>query len=223
MFFYPASMDRFALPLMFIIDPVFWLLCWIGFFLIKNSRNTHLGFRKTGLITASMFLFWWLIIAVFKYQAAALSFTSPHRVSYPGPLAPLSWLVIDKELDNYKSAVVSFFDFPQGRVMRQSIPEEMVHDEICLEFEGNVEAERSYQRYQQWAQQTICIYQEDKTCICHSMRYAFNITDQEPYFGSVRIDESGELSFLKPDSVGAWETFKHRVILGDAEPTADLE
>ncbi len=215
MFFYPLSLERFSWPLMFIIDPIFWLITFSGYFLIRKALKVGSSPQLYGATTGLVVMSWWLCMAFFKQQALALSFDSQHGNAYPGPLAPLSWLVVNEQSGKYHSALVSFFQISNPRVVHQKTHPSYVHGTICKNIKGIELAEVAFLRYQKWATETICYEQDQDHCVCHSMRYAFNLTEQTPYFGTVTIDNQGNIEFMRPDTQKAIDTFFSKIITGD--------
>lgn len=208
MFFYPLSLSRFAWPLMFIIDPVFWIITLTGLVVVMVKNKSGKPLRLYGISTGVSVLIWWFIIAMFKYKATALSFPSTQNAkAYPGPLAPMIWLVVDKQMNEYSSAMVSFFKTDAPKVMHQNISINYVHDGICDNLKGNIQAEQAFKRYQIWATETLCMNQGPDQCLCHSMRYTFGMDEQSPYFGSISLDSRGQINFLRQNTGKAIDGF----------------
>ncbi|SMF49840.1 metal-dependent hydrolase [Pseudobacteriovorax antillogorgiicola] len=221
MFWYPASFARYAWPMMFIIDPMFWLICAIG--LIQVWRNLDLPcsrVRAIGFAVFSVMVSWWTIIGIAKYKGEKLAFPNEPRqeiLSFPGPLSPLVWLVVHDHPDGYNSSIISYMTDDEARIIPQPLDNRYVSDQLCSNLSGTPEADTAYRQYQRWATWTICENTDDGGCHCHSMRYAFNLNAHEPYFGSVKIKNNGELAFIPPDRKSAGSEFFDRFMFFDVD------
>ena len=190
MLVYPLSMSRYAFPLMFIIDPVMWLILSIGSFFILRRSQEETKFRKAGIVVLAMVLGWWTVLSTFKATAEHSSF--PHSYgaeAYPAPLAPLGWLVIDHDKHPIDMSLVSFYPKIAPRVKPQAIPMKLIVNDSCQQM--GFSRSPAFYRYKRWAGDVLC---EDApsegTCICHSARYGFGVSEGRFYFGSVKIDYS---------------------------------
>lgn len=201
MFFYPAALDRFAFPLMFIIDPMVWLLTGISAVCLALFKGSpYRALRSLGLCSVTCLLAWWCLLIYSKYRSEREAFpalTQSQVLSFPGPLAPLLWLVVQNNGLAYDSSVVSFMTNNGPKVFPQTLGDSFKQDKICSKLQGVTEAEASFKRYQTWASWVICEdFIHEQACLCHSMRYVFNLKNSQPYFGSVKISGDGHIEFV---------------------------
>ena len=203
MFFYPASFERYALPLMFIIDPMFWFVGLMGVGLLMAKQDLPCRkYRFLGMGVIASMLTWWTILGVAKIQSHQFTYPSSSEAevqSFPGPLAPLLWLVVHSGSEGYDSKIVSYMSDTDAKVIPQAVPDDFYHDHLCPKLSANKTAQESYEKYKRWATYVICEDTEEQSCTCHSMRYAFSLENRKPYFGSALIKNDGNLKFIPPD------------------------
>ena len=105
MFLYPFSFARFSLPLMFIIDPIVWFLGVLGVIVLFKKRDLKCKlYRRLGFGVLLSLFCWYGVLGAAKVRAHSFSYpqvSSENIQSYPGPLAPLLWLVVKYENHEY--------------------------------------------------------------------------------------------------------------------------
>lgn len=199
MLFYPLSFQRFSWPIMFNIDPVFWIICGTGLgFIIAFKTSNRI--RLTGCLTLMGCLLWWSGLIFYKSKAESLSFPGEQPMSFPSPLAPIGWLVVNQNESSYETTLVSFFHPGKPKVMKQTLADSLYFESLCSALEDQSDAQTAFLNYKQWASHVVCQDDSQESCICHSMRYAFYLSEGTPYFGSVRIHKKGDIAFLPPET-----------------------
>lgn len=205
MFLYPLTMDRFAFPLMFIIDPILWTISILGAICIYNKRSCTVSLRKIGLSVMVLSSIWWLVLGTFKYRSESFAYAQEDTKiirSFPGPFAPMLWLVLAERSDHsYDTKVVNYFKGAVNMKHHPIDPNKFTQDTICPQV-NSPEGELAFSQYARWSSWSICESANQTNppaCTCHSLRYAFELNSGELYFGSAMIDQNGKIEFKQQD------------------------
>ncbi len=192
MFLYPFSFQRFSYPLMFIIDPFFWLITWGGlWFVVRSSPKT---IRKKALITLGSSLILWFGELYGKKSVEALSQKEVYA-SYPGPLAPLNWHTVGPEGET------SFSFFRDPKFQEHPLPSSLEKDHLCRDQPYVQEAQESFARFSEWAEYPVCepyTFDRIRGCRCYSLKYAIAQLGLVT-FGEYFIPPEGPGFFFQPD------------------------
>ena len=199
MFVYPLSMARFAYPLMFIIDPMLWLLLGVTVYFLLAKKATRIVKKRWAAAGIVALLAWCGILNYFKLTAEVVTFpASTQAEAYPAPLAPIGWLVIDHEAQPIALSLVSYYPDGTPRAKPQRLPERLRVNQLCDAI--GYSTTEGFEAYQQWAGDVFCEDSGPATCICHSARYGFSAAQGKFYFGSVEISQDS-INFVSP----AWD------------------
>ncbi len=203
MLLYPL-MERFSYPLMFIIDPFFWLCTGLTFALgyFRQSPNAWVMRLRIFAGWTTILLLWG---SEYHYKKAAESiysnqFPSRELSSYPGPLAPMVWTLLSEnpkgnELE-FHQGIVNFSKEGDQTLRSGPVPANYYHDRICPKQIGNPEALQHFEKYRQWGEKVACREQtlgQRQGCLCYSLKYSLIFLGYEG-FGAYFIDDSGQTS-----------------------------
>lgn len=112
--FWPLSRTRFALDIIFIVDPMFWVLLGVLPWLLRRR-----GWAREQAAALSLFaLVGWFLLAGMAREEAAARVEGPVHV-FPAPLAPLFWTGASYEGDEVQRYwLTPFSSEPAGRFPR---------------------------------------------------------------------------------------------------------
>jgi membrane-bound metal-dependent hydrolase YbcI (DUF457 family) len=201
MIFYPFTMDRFAFPLMFIIDPLLWLLGIAGCVALYLAKNRQPRMVKLiGTVTMGSVLILWGVEMVFKNRAERdYRETLPDGVeevlSFPMAGAPLNWnlLAIDrKRVASYTQATRSYWP-NTGTLKNWYISSAYRHESFCDSAEFSETAHKEWRQFSQWSLWSICkpmVYEKRQGCRCVPLKYGIG-TSEINTFGTYFIDHDG--------------------------------
>lgn len=201
MLFYPFSLERFAYPLMFIVDPLFWLVGGIFFILSIKLSGSSTQVHKLASAGLVAFVLLWVVEAGFKFHAEAMyrnhkpDAAQSTLISYPAPFAPLAWGIVEKNPvpEKYAQGRVSFFSgFLTPTVSIYKIPTEYKVNHFCSE-NPEPAALNAFLKYQAWAGDLACrpyTYKTQQGCQCASLKYGI-LELNFVYFGSYFIGSAG--------------------------------
>lgn len=202
MFFHPLSYKRFSLPLMFIIDPYFWLIGLTGviFLLVRRGQNVGLT-RVKGVLALSVMAGYWSYglwqKAIARELVAKVSGVTEREdiKTFPLPLAPSFWNVL--QLKDQRTPVAQYFvdlgALPEARVEPLPFPEVFTLD-AC----GPLKEGLAYQRYKSWGEWIRCREEEPRGCQCTSLKYSLPGAEIYP-FGDYTILTAEEGEFVRRD------------------------
>lgn len=207
MFFYPFSFERFSYPLMFIIDPLFWVLSGAGVLLFSlRSSWTRQAIHKIAIGALVMIFGLWSFELVFKKEAEALYLSKVgdnnqlyDLTAYPGPLSPFFWVVLGEMNDpvkKYHQAVITRFQKDlSSTYLEFPIPSSYTHEQFCSDKEYNLKAQQAFLQYQRWGEKVSCsVYTLDgkEGCRCISLKYGIPGHSDELPFSAYWISPKGE-------------------------------
>lgn len=234
MFLYPLSWARFSFPLMFIIDPLFWLISLVGiFFIYRQCNSPSISYkmirRKRACAVLLGCLVLWTVELAFKKTAQArylskVSYSPDHlpRIqSYPAPFAPVLWFILDSHFDNhskdYIQATVSFLKNETGSTILHDLPRQMKQGSFCDDQIYSPTAIQSFQQFERWGEHIACApyqWQDINGCRCLSLKYsvaALNVIT----FGGFFITPKGDSWFLPADGRGRLLEFYSKILFDD--------
>ena len=236
LFLYPFDWTRFAYPLMFIVDPLFWLMSGLAFALVwrKDGTSDTIVRRRALLGLAACCLLWSIELA-FKRTAelrAEKALKHPHDrqdpvtmrsdrlLSYPAPLAPGMWLALKASRDHsngvrFQQASVSFFT-KSNHTLVHPIPPHLRHQGMCTDQSYEESAHQAFESFKRWGEHIVCgpaVYEELSGCRCLSLKYSL-VGSGVVTFGSFFIPPSGPGFFLPSDDYRKLHDFYRRLTLG---------
>lgn len=219
MFLFPFSQIRFAWPLMFILDPLFWVISGTGFIALYlkslHSRRSVI-LRAWGCLGLIFGL--WIFEASYKFKAETIyksSVTSDPQLaggskkigkisSYPGPGAPFFWLFVEENGSRLSQGAVSWIS-PEKKpwyFWKKEIPEAFSHGALCPEDGMSEKALRAFEDFSAWSGPLVCSgYELDGIpgCRCLSLKYSLVAQDAVAY-GAWWVSKDGSKhEFLPPD------------------------
>lgn len=225
MFLFPFSKIRFSWPLMFILDPLFWLVTGFGFVIIYLRP---LSTRKNLIVRAwsclALIFGLWVFEASYKFKAesiyrqsvaqaadseGALSPVSEtesqgHLISYPAPGAPFFWLFVDEKDSRLSQGALSWIS-PERKpwyFWKEPIPETFSHGALCPEDGMSAKALNAFEDYRDWAGPLVCsayTFLDQDGCRCLSLKYSLVAQDAVAY-GAWWVSKDGSAhQFLPPD------------------------
>lgn len=219
LFLYPV-MQRFSYPLMFIIDPVFWLITGSGalavlLYLRQARKRVAFRVKQIALIALALVFTWWTTLTFYKKSAEAslLEKVAVQEVwSYPGPLAPLLWKVLGRDQEGkYHPAVYVASQTAEKKLQFIPIPIEAMSNGLCPTLAQQSLAEKKYLEYSLWAEHSVCtneIIEEKPGCFCQSLKYSFDPNYQLVAFGAWTIDVEGKTHFTRRGNEKLWDLLK---------------
>lgn len=200
MFLYPYSFARFSYPLMFIVDPLLWGISLLGAgLLLKNCKNFYY-YRKIAYIHLVLIIGLWGVENYSKNYIENMYKRSIETYgeikSYPGPLAPLYWsiLEINERPDGSHHYTQASFSFARkNSPMRfHPVPNEYVHDQLCEEMANQDLPQKSFVQYSGWGEYVVCQYKtldQKQGCGCLSLKYSLAAFDSS-LFGAFWIPQN---------------------------------
>lgn len=238
MFLYPFSWERFSYPLMFIVDPFFWLVTLGGFYSIwilnKTPTKPQIPLaRKRAIIALLSCCALWTIelsgkkkieeIALDKKSAKYREKKAEYLIdSYPAPLAPLNWHMVAYSKDRQEYWQSSFSFFREGSLETKSslhsIPSIFKMNQLCDDQVYEEAAKYEFLKFQRWAEHALCspfTFEDTQGCRCFSLKYSLADTNLVSY-GSFFIDPKGEGFFLPMEDRQHIMKFYQRAFFGQA-------
>lgn len=210
---YP-DLTRFSYPLMFIVDPVFWLITAVGaaaLWLPPAPSARRLS--RTALVTLAAVVAWWSTELAFKVEASSrhtevLGGVPPLRLdAYPGPLGPTNWKVVATTSADPSAYLPFAVSFLNGRTSALPIPEGFTTDRVCDELADTAPAVAAFDRFHRWSEQTVCrteVFEGHPGCMCQCLKYSFDPAYEVVPFGSFFIPAEGQgARVLERTDVGA--------------------
>lgn len=218
MLLFPLSRTRFSWPLMFIIDPWFWLISGSVFLFLclkrAESRRSMLIPAWSGL--ALIFLLW-SVEAGFKWdaesrfqerQAASCTEAASSVRTYPGPLAPFFWLMVGEnrcgESTVLSQAALSWIAPEQNSLFywQEAVPEGYHHQRFCPGDGFSTESAGLFENYAGWADPFVCradVINGVPGCRCLSLKYSLAAVDVVAYGGWWVSNDGSMHGFLPSD------------------------
>lgn len=198
MFLYPFSMARFSYPLLFIVDPMLWLIVGLGCFAAWRVRDRNPSRIRRVVFSAAACLALWAGIHAWVKVSAENQFTEEAALvegsarSFPLPMAPLLWLLLGKQESDH-SYVQGVYSLAADRHLHiYPVPPEFHQDKPpeSVEVEPGI-----FESFVRWAEHVVC--REDEfglvrsSCVCQSLKY--NIVQSGIVtFGAMRFTDSKE-------------------------------
>ena len=200
-FFWPFSSLRPSFPLMFIIDPLLWVIGLGGAIVLWRNPSRKSSFYIIGLMLAL-----WLGELWSKNRAEAIyrQNNTDHGtlLTWPSPGAPLFWNHLDKPLKKsdaqetlWRQAKVNLWS---GAYHPLPIPDEYQLGAICNDQEYSLETRRQFQRFAEWGEHVAC-KAENRSGImgCRCIALKFNIAaNGSGGFGQYWLPPLGPCGFL---------------------------
>ena len=208
MLLYPLSMQRFSFPLMFIIDPLFWLITGLGCLTcyLINWKSTKQRFLSA-LVTLCLIICLWGIEWSFKNRAHFLVKNIQARVqSYPMPLAPLLWNVIQLTPDSFLQHTVSFKNPAEPKIMRHSLLPFNQIDQKCQNL-TNKKSRAHLEYYKSFAELPYCLSSQDG-CHCVSLKYSIPALGKSSFAEQHFVNTPLKVSTKKRSRKDRWEKLK---------------
>ncbi len=210
MFLYPFSLHKFAFPLMFIIDPFFWITTGLGAVLVlfgkgltarDAQRRAMVGLLLTGGL-------WSIELASKAMTEKIIRQNLPNATavtSLPGPLAPINWMFYAHNAKDdsipYKQGLVHF-SLAEPYVELGDIPARYSTN-TCEQADFSDKARAAFAEFAAWTVDFVCEKNsETGSCTCHPLKFAYVIRKIFP-FGSYRIERDGRTEFIMSTD-GSW-------------------
>lgn len=215
MFLYPLSFDRFSYPLMFIVDPFFWmielgLLVYLTLCLKKPLSKKSISVRIFRLSPLVFFFYWSFLFGMQQYSLNILNTVvlqpalneeaqkyKRNILMSPGMLSPFFWHSLESyEADGaryYRQSFTSPIADKAGKIIGDG--QFILGDRFCSSFNYPESAMQAFERYQKWAEYTYCedhINQktQEPMCRCYALKYSFPQLSWAP-FGTLEVGRDG--------------------------------
>lgn len=200
MIFYPLSMFRVSYPLMFILDPLLWLIgtltCLCIYLMQRNARSPQ-ELRTASLLGLGAVALLWVFEWTQKVRAEEQVTASYPAVdfgkitSYPFVGAPLNWNIIRENDSGKLLQTLVWLREPRST----PIPNEWIHNDYCRK-PATPEAQQTFANFRRWAGPTLCREMTSPTsqqgCHCISLKYGF-ASWQSISYGSYFLNTDGAL------------------------------
>jgi len=205
MFLYPFSMARFSYPLMFIVDPLFWILSglsvWVSYQQSLSSRIRRMAMGG-GLCVLGLWGFEWH----HKKEAESHVHVPPgvtmeQIYSYPGPLAPWIW-TITVPMEGERRYLQGFVSLLSTGNSRWAWIENA--SQLCPIEADSPLALQAFERYKEWGEHVVCRADNglgQNGCLCHSLKYEVPGLNTAS-FGAYRIELDGHTELVSRPSGG---------------------
>lgn len=201
MFLYPFTMRRFSFPLMFIIDPLFWMVtgasAWLCYRQSTPTRIRRIA-AGSGFAVACLWAFE-LHHRHLAQEKIPSELASTTQYIYPAPLAPWAWSLVLATGETRSPYVQGFVSLWGQGYTRFSPTKSAYQAQLCPQLSDSSLARQAFERYKQWGEPVVCRSGESSTdlipgCMCSSLKYAF---PGEPpgFFGSYWIQADGHTAF----------------------------
>ncbi len=201
MFLYPFTMRRFSFPLMFIIDPLFWLLTGASAWLCYR-QSTPMQIRRVAAGSGFAVACLWVFELHHRHLAQEKipsELASTTQYIYPAPLAPWAWSLVLATGEARSPYIQGFVSLLHQGYTRFSPVESAYEAQLCQQLSDSPLARQAFERYKQWGEPVVCKPGESSMdsipgCMCSSLKYAF---PGEPpgFFGSYWIQADGRTAF----------------------------
>lgn len=202
MFFYPASMQRYSFPLMFIVDPFLWAISGMSFLAILYALwkdKSILYLRRVSIIGLIFIGQLWFIELGTKYLSENAYFKKVDRVkesrviSYPAPMAPFFWSILEIKQNTYQQGVASILDSKWNKSFGVfKAQDQCFHEAAAASYKlwGSYIDCRPYEH-------VISKSKIIKGCRCISLKYSFANIDFVT-FGAYFIPEGESQGYFLP-------------------------
>lgn len=215
MWLYPFSFERIAAGLMFIVDPIFWVICVVGALVIaKRKFSSDRGIQMAAFVTLGAMVALWTVEAVMRHNAVTIakagwqergiSIDSIH--AYPMVTAPMVWTVVTEHEDTYPQSVISMWPTvlrgEEPATFFPDFPDDHTAGKICDDQEYGPEATARFERYNAFIHPVVCAAQKREGkdgCRCYGLKYSV-VSDKRARFAGYWISPQGETHLVAPES-----------------------
>lgn len=205
MFFYPFSYARMSYPLMFIIDPMLWMIgtFFVGSIIFGIRKNfCFKSLRKFALLGISCIGILWSIeltsklhtISFYTSKAPILENRPREKlktISYPTPFAPYVWSILELDTQDpfwYRQTLAT----PLGKEHMMTAPEGRSSKDNCSQ---------DLTQYKNWGEYNDCekaVLDGKQGCLCVSLKYSFPHTEFITFGAYFWVDGEPHGHFIVP-------------------------